>query len=261
MTHFHHFVPRHRRRHLTHCSWLESGEPPASLRQEGRCFAIWLNHLLTQRETDNIFQWFHVHTISRSLTKSSVRRRLSGETETHNVPREAGSLCATWAFLPQWRSRQSVALQRHPELSSCQRRSLVNRVGRRLWSVWKVSQNPNYWKVVLFAKCKSTSSRSHPCHFPEIDMFHWRQGRFVSTTRSHHCNIRSITLETVSSGYEQYLILAVISARSSTTHCRGTDFCVVTATGIDSKAGGLTMFFTGVHPMNETNTKKCTPRR
>ena len=48
LTHFHHFVPRHRSRHQTHCCWHESGEPPAPLHQQGCCSAIWPSHLLTQ---------------------------------------------------------------------------------------------------------------------------------------------------------------------------------------------------------------------
>ena len=48
LTHFRHFVPRHLRRHRTHCLWLESGDPPVLLRQEDCSLAIWLNQLLPQ---------------------------------------------------------------------------------------------------------------------------------------------------------------------------------------------------------------------
>ena len=48
LTHFRHVVPRHLRRHRTHCLWQESGDPPVLLRQEDCSLAIRLNQVLPQ---------------------------------------------------------------------------------------------------------------------------------------------------------------------------------------------------------------------
>ena len=84
LTHTHHFVPRHHRRHLIHCSWLESGAPHAPLRQQGCILAICLKRWFTQVMSPS----------PASTSAVSTRRSITPRGETAWIPTTTTSTVA-----------------------------------------------------------------------------------------------------------------------------------------------------------------------